>query len=83
MMNAHFCAAVPNLRIMETDIDRIAWDHELFDHVPEFVDGHWSCRTGRAGESCRTKKRSAHVRPRGRRGLLNTGGRNELQHAVR
>ena len=40
MMNAHFCAAVPNLRIMETDIDRLAWDHELFTHVPEFVDGH-------------------------------------------
>ena len=40
MMNAHFSAAVPNLRIMETDIDRIAWDHELFDHIPEFVDGH-------------------------------------------
>jgi L-alanine-DL-glutamate epimerase-like enolase superfamily enzyme len=40
MMNAHFCAAVPNLRIMETDIDRIAWDHELYTHVPEFVDGH-------------------------------------------
>jgi L-alanine-DL-glutamate epimerase-like enolase superfamily enzyme len=40
MMNAHFSAAVPNLRIMETDIDRIGWDHELFDHVPEFVEGH-------------------------------------------
>ena len=36
MMNAHFCAAVPNLRIMETDIDRLAWDHELFTHVPEY-----------------------------------------------
>ena len=40
MMNAHFCAAVPNLRIMEVDIDRIAWDHEIFTHVPEYVDGH-------------------------------------------
>ena len=40
MMSAHFSAAVPNLRIMETDIDRIAWDEELFTHVPEFVDGH-------------------------------------------
>jgi len=40
MMNAHFAAAVPNLRIFETDIDRIAWDHELFTHVPEFIDGH-------------------------------------------
>jgi L-alanine-DL-glutamate epimerase-like enolase superfamily enzyme len=40
MMNAHFSAAVPNLRIMETDIDRIAWDHELFTHEPEFKDGY-------------------------------------------
>ena len=40
MMNAHFSAAVPNLRIMETDIDRLAWDHELFTHVPEIVDGY-------------------------------------------
>jgi L-alanine-DL-glutamate epimerase-like enolase superfamily enzyme len=40
MMNAHFAAAVPNLRIMEIDIDRLAWDHELVTHVPEIVDGH-------------------------------------------
>ncbi|TAN03805.1 MAG: mandelate racemase/muconate lactonizing enzyme family protein, partial [Rhizobiaceae bacterium] len=40
MMNAHFCAAVPNLRIMETDIDRVSWDKDLFTHVPEFVDGY-------------------------------------------
>ena len=40
MMNAHFAAAVPNLRIMETDIDRLEWDDALFTHVPEYVDGH-------------------------------------------
>jgi L-alanine-DL-glutamate epimerase-like enolase superfamily enzyme len=40
MMNAHFAAAVPNLRIMEVDIDRIPWDRELFTHLPEIVDGH-------------------------------------------
>lgn len=56
-MNAHFAAAVPNLRIMETDIDRIAWDHELFSHLPEFVDGHL-VMPGPAGESSRTKRRS-------------------------
>jgi galactonate dehydratase len=39
MMNAHFAAAVPNLRIMEVDIDRLAWDHELFTHLPEFEGG--------------------------------------------
>ena len=40
LMNAHFCAAIPNLRIMEVDIDRIAWDHELYTHVPEYQDGY-------------------------------------------
>ncbi|MEO8856824.1 MAG: mandelate racemase/muconate lactonizing enzyme family protein [Burkholderiaceae bacterium] len=40
MMNAHFSAAVPNLRIMETDLDRLPWDHELFTHLPEFEQGH-------------------------------------------
>lgn len=40
MMNAHFCAAVPNLRIMEVDIDRIEWDAELFTHVPVYENGH-------------------------------------------
>ena len=40
MMNAHFAAAVPNLRIMEIDIDRIPWDEELFTHLPPIEDGH-------------------------------------------
>ena len=40
MMNAHFSAAVPNLRIMEIDIDRLPWDDELFTEVPVFEDGH-------------------------------------------
>jgi L-alanine-DL-glutamate epimerase-like enolase superfamily enzyme len=40
MMNAHFAAAVPNLRIMETDVDRLAWDHEVFTHEPAIEDGH-------------------------------------------
>jgi galactonate dehydratase len=40
MMNAHFAAAVPNLRIMEVDIDRLPWDHEIFTTVPEYEDGY-------------------------------------------
>ena len=39
-MSAHFAAAVPNLRIMEIDVDRLPWDDELFTHVPEIEDGH-------------------------------------------
>lgn len=40
MMNAHFAAAVPNLRIMETDIDQVPWRDELFTAVPNIVDGY-------------------------------------------
>ena len=39
MMNAHFAAAVPNLRIMEIDIDRLPWDDELFDVPPRIENG--------------------------------------------
>jgi L-alanine-DL-glutamate epimerase-like enolase superfamily enzyme len=39
MMNAHFAAAVPNLRIMEIDIDRLPWDDELFTSVPKIENG--------------------------------------------
>ena len=40
MMNAHFAASSPNLRIMEVDIDRLAWDDEVFSAVPRFENGH-------------------------------------------
>lgn len=39
MMNVHFAAAVPNLRIMETDIDRLSWDDAIFNYTPEVRDG--------------------------------------------
>lgn len=40
MINAHFAAAVPNLHIMEVDVDRLPWESELYTHSPEFKDGH-------------------------------------------
>ncbi|MGF1596414.1 MAG: mandelate racemase/muconate lactonizing enzyme family protein [Acidimicrobiales bacterium] len=40
MMSAHFATAVPNLRIMEIDIDRLPWDDELFTTTPVIEDGH-------------------------------------------
>ena len=39
MMNAHFAAAVPNLRIMEIDVDRIPADSEIFTPPPPIEDG--------------------------------------------
>jgi L-alanine-DL-glutamate epimerase-like enolase superfamily enzyme len=73
MMNAHFSAAVPNLRIMEIDIDRLAWDHELFTHVPEIVDGYLVLpdRPGWGTEPNEEALR-AHP-PKGHGGLLNYG----------
>jgi L-alanine-DL-glutamate epimerase-like enolase superfamily enzyme len=73
MMNAHFCAAVPNLRIMETDIDRLAWDNELFTHVPEIVDGHL-LMSDRPGWGTDPIEEAIRARPpRGDAGLLNYG----------
>ena len=40
MMSAHFCAAVPNFRIMEIDIDDVPWKDDLVTHPPQIVDGH-------------------------------------------
>jgi L-alanine-DL-glutamate epimerase-like enolase superfamily enzyme len=40
MMNAHFCAVVPNLRIMEIDPDVVPWYDDLVTVKPTIVDGH-------------------------------------------
>jgi galactonate dehydratase len=73
MMNAHFAAAVPNLRIMETDIDRIPWDQELFTHVPEFVDGHL-VMPNRPGWGTEPNEEALRAHPPQSRGELLTYG---------
>jgi L-alanine-DL-glutamate epimerase-like enolase superfamily enzyme len=45
LMSAHFCAAVPNFRIMELDVDDVPWREELVTHPPEVVNGHLSVPT--------------------------------------
>ncbi len=39
LMSAHLCAAVPNFRIMEIDIDDVPWKDEIVTYVPEIEDG--------------------------------------------
>jgi galactonate dehydratase len=34
MMSAHFCAAIPNFRIMEIDIDDVPWKDEVVSPPP-------------------------------------------------
>ena len=36
---AHLCACVPNVRIMEIDIDDVPWKDELVDHPPVIENG--------------------------------------------
>jgi galactonate dehydratase len=40
MMSAHFCAVVPNFRIMEIDPDRVPWYDDLVTVTPRIEDGH-------------------------------------------
>jgi L-alanine-DL-glutamate epimerase-like enolase superfamily enzyme len=66
MMNAHFAAAAPNLRIMEIDIDRLSWDDEVFTTVPQFANGHllvpttpgWGTEPIRRGDPRASAKRA-------------------------
>ena len=40
-ISAHFCAAVPNFRIMEIDIDGVPWRDDIVDHPPVFEKGDY------------------------------------------
>jgi galactonate dehydratase len=39
MISGHFCASVPNFRIMEIEIDDVPWKDELVTHVPVIENG--------------------------------------------
>ncbi|HUP36504.1 MAG TPA: mandelate racemase/muconate lactonizing enzyme family protein [Candidatus Limnocylindria bacterium] len=46
MMNAHWSAVVPNLRIMETDPDMVPWQDDLVTVTPRIEHGHLLLPTG-------------------------------------
>jgi len=46
LMSAHFCASVPNFRIMEIDIDDVPWKDDLVTIPPIIEDGHLILPTG-------------------------------------
>ena len=46
MMSMHLCASVPNVRIMEMDVDEPAWMAELFTVKPRVEDGHMHLPSG-------------------------------------
>ena len=44
-MSASLCAVLPNVRIMEIDIDDVPWKDDLTTYVPEIVDGYMKTPT--------------------------------------
>ena len=45
-ISASLCAVLPNVRIMETDVDDVSWKDELTTRKPEIVDGYMTTPTG-------------------------------------
>jgi galactonate dehydratase len=45
-ISAHFCATAPNFRVMEVDVDSVAWRDELFLNAPVIEDGELLLPTG-------------------------------------
>ena len=39
LMSAHFCAAIPNFRIMEIDPDDVPWKDDILTWKPKIIDG--------------------------------------------
>ncbi|MCG9131199.1 mandelate racemase/muconate lactonizing enzyme family protein [Candidatus Poribacteria bacterium] len=44
-MSASLCAVLPNVRIMEIDIDDVPWKDDLTTYVPDIVDGYMKIPT--------------------------------------
>lgn len=40
LISAHFCAAIPNFRIMEIDVDDVPWRDDLLTQPPVIEHGH-------------------------------------------
>ena len=62
MMNAHWSAVVPNLRIMEIDPDVVPWQDDLVTVKPEIKDGYLTSPAAPAGARRSTRPRCARTR---------------------
>ena len=45
-ISASLCATLPNVRIMEIDIDDVPWKDELTTAAPEIIDGYMTVPSG-------------------------------------
>ncbi len=61
-ISAHFCASVPNFRIMEIDIDSVAWRDELVTAPPLIDNGELILSSG-PGWGCDVNEAAVRARP--------------------
>lgn len=69
LISANLAAVIPNLRVLETDIDCVPWRHEFYTHAPEFVNGEmlvpnrpgWGTDINEAAVLARPSKIGKHV----------------------
>ncbi len=46
LISASLCGVLPNVRIMETDVDKVPWKDDLVTGTPEIKDGYMTIPTG-------------------------------------
>jgi len=61
-ISAHFCAAIPNFRIMEIDLDSTPWRDEFVSHPPVIEDGCFVL-PDRPGWGCEVDEAAVRRRP--------------------
>ena len=62
LISAHFCAAVPNIRIMEYEADDVPWKNDLVTRPNQIVDGAFVIPTG-AGWGADVDEEAVRARP--------------------
>jgi len=62
MMNAHFCAVAPNVRIMEIDCDFVPWHDDLFTVKPQIEAGYLLLPSG-PGWGTEVNEQAVHEHP--------------------
>ncbi|MDD9974491.1 MAG: mandelate racemase/muconate lactonizing enzyme family protein [Candidatus Poribacteria bacterium] len=65
-MSASLCAVLPNVRIMEIDIDDVPWKDDLTTHVPDITNGYMKIPT-RPGWGTELNEEVAKAHPWGDR----------------
>ena len=60
-ISAQWCAAIPNARILEVDVDDVPWREELTTAVPEIRGGELTIPAGPAGAPTSTRTCSARI----------------------